>query len=365
MKRFLLLVAHCLFVVQVKSWNQGSGSVLLRDVQVLTLYKGRFTTAGRSSAIPQIKCIGGSAGCGAFVPEAVQCKNKGWDGVDVQWECKTDMDNSYQFGHIEVSCEGYSHPDDAYILKGSCGLEYTLELTEEGRARQRSGSTHGSKQSGGFGDFASNFFSGFSGSKHQQQGNHQHQQHRGSSSVGSEGGSGSMLGLAILLLLAYGVYKLFLSGNSAQGGHPEPEPGSYPTGHDDRGHTSGPPPPGFKPNFTGSSAGYPGAPPPAYPGDPPPAYPGAPPPGYGFQSGYSSGRQHYPRQQSATPGAGGGGFWTGLGTGGALGYLFGSQRNQPYNSNFSASGHIPRPAQAPSFSSGTRSASGFGGTKRR
>ena len=64
-------------------------------------------------------------------------------------ECKTDMDNSYQFGHIEVSCEGYSHPDDAYILKGSCGLEYTLELTEEGRARQRSGSTHGSKQSGG------------------------------------------------------------------------------------------------------------------------------------------------------------------------------------------------------------------------
>ena len=66
-----------------------------------------------------------------------------------KWECKTDMDNSYQFGRIEVSCEGYSHPDDAYILKGSCGLEYTLELTEEGRARQRSGSTHGSRQSGG------------------------------------------------------------------------------------------------------------------------------------------------------------------------------------------------------------------------
>ena len=62
----------------------GSGGVLLRDVQVLTLYKGRSTTAGRSGAIPQIRCIGGSAGCGAFVPEAVQCQNKGWDGVDVQ-----------------------------------------------------------------------------------------------------------------------------------------------------------------------------------------------------------------------------------------------------------------------------------------
>ncbi|CAL8329090.1 unnamed protein product [Lota lota] len=342
MKRFLLLVVHCLFVVRVKTWN--GGCVLLRDVQVLTLYKGHFTTAGRSSPIPQLKCIGGTAGCGAFVPEAVQCKNKGWDGVDVQWECKTDMDNSYQFGRIEVSCEGYSHPDDAYILKGSCGLEYTLELTEEGRARQRSGSIHGSKQSGGFGDFASNFFSGFSGNKHQQ--------HQSSSSLGSEG-SGSMLGLGLLLLLAYGVYKLFLSGNSAQGGHPEPEPGSYPTGHDDSGYGNGPPPPGFKPNFAG------------YPGAPPPSYPGAPPPGYGFRGDYSSGRQHYPRQQNATPGAGGGSFWTGLGTGGALGYLFGSQRNRPNSYNYSPSGHIPPPAQAPSFSTGTRTASGFGGTKRR
>lgn len=45
------------------------------------------------------------------------------------------MDNSYRFGLIEVSCEGYNHPSDAYILKGSCGLEYNLELTEEGRRR--------------------------------------------------------------------------------------------------------------------------------------------------------------------------------------------------------------------------------------
>lgn len=55
-----------------------------------------------------------------------------------QWECRTDMDNTHRFGHIEVSCEGYSHPADAYILKGSCGLEYTLELTEEGQRRSHS-----------------------------------------------------------------------------------------------------------------------------------------------------------------------------------------------------------------------------------
>lgn len=58
--------------------------MLLRDVQVLTLYRGRYTTARRSSPVPHLQCVGGSAGCQAFVPEVVQCQNKGWDGVDVQ-----------------------------------------------------------------------------------------------------------------------------------------------------------------------------------------------------------------------------------------------------------------------------------------
>lgn len=59
-------------------------AVLLQHVQVLTLYKGRYTTARRSSPVPQLQCVGGSAGCHAFVPEVVQCQNKGWDGMDVQ-----------------------------------------------------------------------------------------------------------------------------------------------------------------------------------------------------------------------------------------------------------------------------------------
>ena len=42
------------------------------------------------------------------------------------------MDNLYRFGNIEVLCEGYDYPDDSYILKGSCGLEYTLDYTKEG-----------------------------------------------------------------------------------------------------------------------------------------------------------------------------------------------------------------------------------------
>ncbi|KAM3842485.1 store-operated calcium entry-associated regulatory factor [Diretmus argenteus] len=322
--------------VRVTIGTQGC-RVLLRDIQVLTLYKGQYTAARRTSPVPQLQCVGGSAGCGIFVPDMVQCQNRGWDGVDTQWECKTDMDNAYRFGRVEVSCEGYDHRDDSYILQGSCGLEYTLELTEDGKRRTQGNSHYGSKGSGGFGGFASSFFSGFSGNKH----HHHSNQHQSSSpSAGEE--SGSVLVVLVLLLLAYGVYKLFLSGNTDQWGQQDGQ-GGYP-GDGRHGHTTGgPPPPGFKPDF----AGCPGS-----------------NPGYGFRSDYSSGQQ-YPWGR-ATPGTGtGSGFWTGMGTGGLLGYLFGRQRTQPYNSSSYSHYSDSRPARDSASSTGTRTASGFGGTKRR
>ena len=45
------------------------------------------------------------------------------------------MPDDYKFGAIEVVCEGYDYADDQYILKGSCGLEYKLEMTDKGRQR--------------------------------------------------------------------------------------------------------------------------------------------------------------------------------------------------------------------------------------
>lgn len=74
--------------------------------------------------------------------------NVGSDGFDAQWECKAELDKAVKcsgissrsrdfaspfllVGTISVNCEGYSHPDDPYVLRGSCGLEYTLEYTRK------------------------------------------------------------------------------------------------------------------------------------------------------------------------------------------------------------------------------------------
>ncbi len=61
----------------------GSDRVLLSDIKVLTLHRGQTTKGRRSSPIPQLKCLGGSAQC-SFAPETVQCINQGSDGFDVQ-----------------------------------------------------------------------------------------------------------------------------------------------------------------------------------------------------------------------------------------------------------------------------------------
>ena len=64
-------------------FSNDPGKVRLQDVQVLTLKHGKMTTGRRSSPVPQLKCVGGSAQ-GAFNPQVVQCKNVGWDGQDAQ-----------------------------------------------------------------------------------------------------------------------------------------------------------------------------------------------------------------------------------------------------------------------------------------
>ncbi|KAK7100194.1 store-operated calcium entry-associated regulatory factor-like [Littorina saxatilis] len=352
------------------AFGSNSDRVLLKEVSVLTLKEGHMTAGRRSSPVQQLNCVGGTAK-GHFSPKVVQCYNRGSDGYDIQWECKADMDNAFRFGAVDVTCEGYEYPDDPYILKGSCGLEYTLEFTEEGHQRNKQQKSHS-------------------------YGSHQHSDTSGYGSWGKKSsfGCGNLLFLGGVVVVIYVIYKTCLAPSAAR----------------DDGTGDGTP----RPHTDRASA-----PPPPYGSSPPPPYGSSPPPPYGFRSDYMpggdscSGGATYGSSTPNTgtyagPGTGngtqGGGFWTGAATGGLLGYLFGrnnsyTQYQQPYghqrqgwfsgwgsgsgsgwgsgSSGWGSTGFGGRSSYGgssfggggggggSSFSSGTRTASGFGGTKRR
>lgn len=110
-----------------------SDAVLLSTVKSLTLHANKPTTHRRVPSIPQLKCVGGSAR-GLYEPDTLRCKNSGssYSSADVQWTCTASLPPEFKLGSTEVICEGYSGPEDEYVLKGSCGVEYRLVLTSKG-----------------------------------------------------------------------------------------------------------------------------------------------------------------------------------------------------------------------------------------
>jgi hypothetical protein len=117
--------------------NTGSlyQSINTRDITSLTFHKNRLTTARRTSAIPQLNCVGGDA-CDYSHSniDVVSCQNVGFDGRSVQWRCSGSMSDYVRLGTTTVSCEGFSKAGDINVLVGSCGLKYTLHLTEKGKS---------------------------------------------------------------------------------------------------------------------------------------------------------------------------------------------------------------------------------------
>lgn len=114
-------------------------AVLLSKVSSLTLHAGKNTAARRSSAVPQLKCVGPKEICKLYTVDTLRCQNEGsdYDTENVQWTCRAQLPEEFKLGSTEVSCEGYESSDDPYVLKGSCGVEYRLLLTEKGEQRYR------------------------------------------------------------------------------------------------------------------------------------------------------------------------------------------------------------------------------------
>lgn len=313
MKRILLLIT-VVFIYRTES----NEKVRLADISAITLRKGEYTTGRRSAPVPQLQCVGGSAK-GRFEPRVVQCYNRGFDGNDVQWECKAEMSDHYEFGKIQVSCEGFSYPDDPFILKGSCGLEYELEFTESGRRAA------GSKQPS-------------------------------APPYEEEKPLLYHITTAVIILVVLSVIYIICTGprqgnegdryrgNSGWNSGPPPPP--PPPGPGKR-----PPPPGFRTDHFSQA---------------PPTYDEA------CQRGASCGTGSQQGQQSDS----GPGFFTGLGLGGIAGYMlgrnsFGDSPRYRGPSQYERSTGFFRDEE-PSTSQRqrtpsptTRTTSGFGGTKRR
>lgn len=67
----------------------------------------------------------------------MRCTNQGadYDDENIQWTCVADIPAEFKLGGTEVVCEGYRSAEDDWVLKGSCGVEYQLLLTDKGEER--------------------------------------------------------------------------------------------------------------------------------------------------------------------------------------------------------------------------------------
>lgn len=113
--------------------NKKNDAVLLSSVKSLTLRDGQDTSHRRVSALPQLNCVGGNAN-GLYHIDVMRCTNSGseYDTEDIQWTCKANLPPEFKLGSTDVICEGYDNADDPFVLKGSCGVEYRLILTDLG-----------------------------------------------------------------------------------------------------------------------------------------------------------------------------------------------------------------------------------------
>ncbi|KAL2844641.1 hypothetical protein BJX68DRAFT_269534 [Aspergillus pseudodeflectus] len=121
----------------------GKNAILLSQVHSLTLRSGRLTSSRRVSPIPQLKCTGPSKRiCDMYEIDSMRCINEGYgyDEEDVQWTCTASLPGEFKLGSTDVVCEGYRAADDSWVLKGSCGVEYRLLLTEMGERKFGRGS---------------------------------------------------------------------------------------------------------------------------------------------------------------------------------------------------------------------------------
>lgn len=286
--------------------------VLLSQVKTLTLRKDALTAHRRVSAIPQLKCVGG-AGCRHYKVDVMRCKNAGsdYDDENIQWTCTASLPEEFKLGSTDVICEGYDGPQDPYVLKGSCGVEYRLLLTKKGEEKYGGGGgVFDGFKPGGFDPAALLFWAVF-------------------------------LGVA-----GWIIYSIWLSWQGAPAARRPPRNGNFWGGGWGGGGGGG-----------GGGGNDPLDPPPPYPGKQHTTTPAAEGwrPGFwsgalgGAAAGYMAGNRG--NRQQETP-RGGGGF-------------FGGGNNNNYGSGWGAGSGSPSRSSSGSSAGSRYESTGFGSTSRR
>lgn len=129
-----MMITSSFLLSNIQTTSANFQRIPLQNIDSLTFNNEHITSSRRTHPIKQLDCVGGNANCPYWgIPSTVQCINKGSDGINIQWECQAELNSKIKFGRTDVSCEGYDHPDDPYILINSCGLKYTLEWTDLNR----------------------------------------------------------------------------------------------------------------------------------------------------------------------------------------------------------------------------------------
>ena len=314
-----------------KQKKQPSDAVLLSQVETLTLRgHGALTSHRRVSAIPQLRCVSHPQLCRLADDslDVMRCTNQGssYGDADVEWSCAAVLPDELRLGSTDVICEGYASPDDPYVLKGSCGVEYRVALTAKGEER--------------YPDLMSSPLT----------------------SPDMSGRIFMVVFIGVFLWIVYSAWSNWNANNARQPRrqgtrrrNPGGRGGGGGGGGDDYGSGGGGGGGGWDPRYGGFQDDS---------DDPPPPYPGRK-----SQAGSSSQRRQQ-QQEGWRPG-----FWSGLAAGGAAAYYAGSGRNRDRDDNNGGGGGLwgaRRRTGGPSSSSSQAGPSGssyestgFGSTSRR
>ncbi|KAI9903365.1 hypothetical protein N3K66_002717 [Trichothecium roseum] len=358
-----LLLLHASPTLSSSSSSSNNGdAILLSKVQSLTLKgHGAQTRHRRVPAIPQLRCVNAQPELRRLAESGVdvmRCLNEGkpsYGGTeDVTWSCAAVLAPEIALAETDVVCEGYAHPDDDEVLRGSCGVEYTVRLTPLGEER------YPHLVAGGYSH-------GYGAPRHD-----------------DEDGwdwaavAFALVFLAVLGTIVYGAYAAW-TGNQRQ----PPRRRTAPRNNNDNNRGGRAPGPGWDPNFGGGWNDD------NDDNDPPPPYPGT----GGSYSGGRAKRSSAGSRSSSSRGNSNNdnaawrpGFWSGLGTGGLAGYAAGRRAGAQGREDAAAAGPsrqqargsgepaISRPVGSWSRSSGgsdfgssstPHTSTGMGGTRRR